>query len=109
MTISTTINSTSVSDTVQSVIQDPQLANPPMYALIMHNDDYTAMDFVVSVLTSELALPVEQAYHLMLLIHHQGYAKVAVLPKEIAQMKANKIHQLAEAADYPLLVTLEAC
>lgn len=96
-------------DSTQLAKAKPKLVTPPMYAVIMHNDDYTTMEFVVSVLMSVLHLSMEEAYSLMLLIHHQGYAKVAVLPKEIAEIKINKIHQLAEAASFPLLVTLEAC
>lgn len=81
-------------------------AIPPMCALIMHNDNYTTMEFVVWVLTSVLNLPINVAYKLMMTIHNEGRAQVAVLPKEIAQMKAEQIHQLAEAEEYPLLVTL---
>lgn len=81
-------------------------AKPPMCALIMHNDDYTTMEFVVWVLVSVLDLPINVAYDHMMTIHNEGQAQVAVLPKEIAQMKALQIHQLAEAEDFPLLVTL---
>lgn len=79
---------------------------PPMYALIMHNDDYTTMEFVVWVLVNILNLSVATAYDLMMQIHEEGQAKVAVLPKEIAEMKALRIHQLAEQEEFPLLVTL---
>lgn len=93
-------------------LADPQTKEkpslPPMYVLIMHNDDYTTMEFVVWVLTSVLGLSETKAISLMLEIHHQGLARVAVLPKELAEMKQQQIMQLAEQEEYPLLVTMQA-
>lgn len=84
-----------------------KLAKPPMYAIIMHNDDYTTMEFVVWVLVSVLNLPMNVAYERMMSIHQDGQAVVATLPKEVAEMKAQQIRQLAEQQEYPLLVTLQ--
>lgn len=84
-----------------------QLAKPPMYALIMHNDNYTTMEFVVWVLVSVLNLPMDVAYERMMTIHQEGQAVVAILPKEVAEMKVQQICQLAEQEEYPLLVTLQ--
>ncbi len=86
-----------------------QTLTPKMYALIMHNDDYTTMEFVVDVLISVLSMHEQLAYDAMLTIHHQGYAKVATLPKEIAEAKATQIHALAERHEFPLRVTVEPC
>lgn len=80
---------------------------PPMYAVIMHNDDYTTMEFVVWVLVSVLDLPIHVAYELMMQIHEEGVAKVAVFPKEIAEMKVERIRTLAEQEEFPLLITLQ--
>ncbi len=78
-------NSTDLSqETDIALAVTPDTAQPPMYALIMHNDDYTTMEFVVYVLVQVLQLPEELAYLLMLKIHHEGLARVSVLPKEIA-------------------------
>lgn len=85
--------------------REPRL--PPLYALIMHNDDYTTMEFVVWVLVSVLGLAEAKAISLMLDIHQKGLAKVAVLPKELAEMKREQIMQFAEQEEFPLLVTLE--
>lgn len=92
----------------QVAVADPVVLTqkPKMSALIMHNDDYTTMDFVVWVLISLLSVPESKAIELMLKIHHDGAAQVAILPTEIAQMKQAQIHQLAEQAEFPLLVTL---
>ncbi len=80
---------------------------PPLYAIIMYNDDYTTMDFVVWVLISVLNLAMDTAYRLTMTIHEQGRAKVASLPKELAEIKVQEIERLAEQAEYPLKVTLE--
>lgn len=79
----------------------------PMYALVMHNDDYTPMDFVVEVLVQVLHLPVQEAYYLMLTIHFEGRAKIGAYPKEIAETKVAIITQKANAQEYPLLTTIE--
>lgn len=97
-----------VFDVAVADLTDTDTKLPPMYALIMHNDDYTTMEFVVWVLVSVLGLSESRAISLMLEIHHQGLAKVAVLPKELAEMKLQKILQLAEQEEFPLLVTLQA-
>ena len=90
------------------MLAPPITAEPPLYAIIMHNDDYTTMDFVVWVLQYELGLNETQAYQIMLDIHYEGQAVVARLPKEIAEMKAQSIRLLAEREEFPLLVTLES-
>lgn len=84
-----------------------EFAHPSLYAIIMHNDDFTTMEFVVMVLMDVLGLDAETAYLLMLAIHKTGRAKVAVLPKEIAEMKVATIDRLAAEHEYPLLTTLE--
>ncbi|MDO5651611.1 MAG: ATP-dependent Clp protease adaptor ClpS [Moraxella sp.] len=90
------------------VTAEPMLAKPPLFVIIMHNDNYTTMDFVVMVLMSELNHSPQDAYELTLTIHHTGYAKVGIFPKEIAETKVARITALAENAEFPLLVTLEA-
>lgn len=84
-----------------------KLAKPPMYAIILHNDDYTTMEFVVWVLMSVLDLPIHVAHERMMVVHQEGQASVAILPKEVAEMKVEQIRQLAEQEEYPLLVTLQ--
>lgn len=86
---------------------DTNFAKPSLYALIMHNDDYTTMEFVVSVLTDILLHDLHTANELMMYIHYTGQAVVGVLPKEIAEMKLATINRLAAEQNYPLLTTLE--
>lgn len=80
---------------------------PPMYGIVLHNDDYTEMEFVVWVLVQVLKLSVAEAYELMMKVHNEGYAVVAILPKEQAEVKVHQIRTYAEQEEFPLLVTLE--
>ena len=80
---------------------------PILYAVIMHNDDYTTMDFVVNVLLDFFDYTTDKAVMVMLQIHNQGQAVIATYPKEIAEMKVTKVLELAEVCDFPLLVTLK--
>lgn len=79
----------------------------PMYAVVMHNDNYTTMDFVVYVLTQIFNHNLDQAVQLMYKIHESGRAIVAVLPYDIGEMKILQVNELAEQFEYPLLTTLE--
>ncbi len=85
----------------------PVLKKPQMYAVIMHNDNYTTMEFVVYVLTEIFDHPMDHAYTLMMQIHEKGQAAVALLPYQIAEMKVDQVDALAESAGYPLLTTIE--
>lgn len=90
-----------------AILDDELLETPKLYALILHNDDYTTMEFVVWVLMSVLSLPESKAVAFMLEVHHHGKSKVAVLPKELAEAKQAQIRALAQAEQSPLLVTVE--
>ena len=79
----------------------------PPYRVLIHNDDVTPMDFVVDVLQSVFELLFERAESVMLTAHHKGVAYVATYPKEEAQSRIRRAHNLAGAAGYPLRFTLE--
>lgn len=85
------------------VLVEPELEEPPMFAVIMYNDDYTPMDFVVSVLQSQFYHTHDTAVNLMLTIHHQGKATVGIYPRDIAETKAQAVNALARSLEYPLL------
>lgn len=90
-----------------AVQEQTQLKKPSMYAVIMHNDDYTTMEFVVYVLVEIFDHDIDAAYRLMMQIHHEGRAVVAILPFDIAEMKVDEVNELAEQEQYPLLTTIE--
>ncbi len=85
-----------------------KLRPPPMFKVLLHNDDYTTMEFVVSVLQSVFGHPTPVATRIMLSVHHRGVGVAGVFPREIAESKAQKAMSLARAAEFPLLVTVEA-
>ncbi|MFL1731561.1 ATP-dependent Clp protease adaptor ClpS [Moraxella oculi] len=90
-----------------AVLEQAEQAYAPMYAVVMHNDDYTTMDFVVAVLMEVFGHALEQAVELMYVIHEFGRAVVAVMPYDIGEMKVIQVTDLAEKMEYPLLTTLE--
>ena len=81
---------------------------PRRYAVVLLNDDYTPMDFVVSVLTEIFLLPPTQASAVMLLVHHEGRGVCGVYQKDIAQSKCRQVHDRAQAEAYPLKCVVEA-
>lgn len=92
-----------------NIEDDVQVASdlPKLGALILHNDDYTTMEFVVWVLVEVVHLPIEEAYDCMLAVHEEGRACACICPYEITQTYAHRITKLAEQHEYPLLVTVE--
>ncbi len=85
----------------------PKLKRPPMYKVVLLNDDYTPMDFVVSVLEIFFAMPRERATRIMLQIHTQGKGVCGVFSREIAESKAHQVNIFARENQHPLLCTLE--
>ena len=86
---------------------EKKLKPPPMYKVLLHNDDYTTMEFVVSVLESVFGHPTPVANRIMLSVHHRGVGVAGVYPHEIAESKAQKAIFMARAAEFPLLATVE--
>lgn len=85
----------------------PALRPPPMYKVILLNDDYTPMDFVVEVLRGYFSLAQERAVQVMLEVHNRGKAVAGVYTAEIAETKAGQVNDYARQHQHPLLCTLE--
>ncbi len=84
-----------------------QVLTPALYRVILHNDDYTTMAFVVEVLeTVFLKTPVD-AYRLMMKVHLEGQALCGVYPYEIAETKVSAVHASARAHAFPLRASME--
>lgn len=81
---------------------EPELQAPPMYHVIMLNDDYTPMDFVVEVLEDFFAMSRELATHTMMLVHNQGQAVCGVFTRDVAETKAMQVGQYARECEHPL-------
>jgi ATP-dependent Clp protease adaptor protein ClpS len=80
---------------------------PPLFKVLLHNDDYTTMEFVVAVLESIFNMPEGQAIQVMLNVHTQGVGVAGVYTYEIAETKVNKTIELARENEFPLLCTME--
>lgn len=95
-------------DPVEDVLlADPELKKPQMYAVVMYNDDYTPMEFVVDVLQNHFKHTLDSAISIMLAIHHQGKGIAGIYPKDIAETKAQAVNREARQAGYPLLSQIE--
>tara|TARA_A100001037_G_scaffold296164_1_gene316295 strand:- start:243 stop:587 length:345 start_codon:yes stop_codon:yes gene_type:complete len=92
---------------VVAIADKPKLARPPLYKVIILNDDYTPMEFVVHVLESFFAMNREKATQLMLAIHTQGSAVAGTFPKDIAETKSAQVNQYSQENNHPLVSTIE--
>ncbi|EFR7789425.1 ATP-dependent Clp protease adapter ClpS [Salmonella enterica] len=83
------------------------LKPPSMYKVILVNDDYTPMEFVIDVLQKFFSYDVERATQLMLVVHYQGKAICGVFTAEVAETKVAMVNKYARENEHPLLCTLE--
>jgi ATP-dependent Clp protease adaptor protein ClpS len=84
-----------------------KVERPPRFKVLLHNDDYTTMEFVVFILKSVFLKAEEDAMTIMLAVHHAGVGVAGVYSYEIAEAKANRVISLAQANEFPLLCTVE--
>ncbi len=84
-----------------------QTKRPPMYKVLLLNDDYTTMEFVVYVLETVFNKEPEEAHQLMLQIHQQGSGLCGIYNKEIAETKVQMVLQLARKEGFPLQCIME--
>ena len=82
-------------------------ARPPLYKVMLVNDDFTPRDFVVRVLKAEFRMNEDQARRVMITAHTKGSCVVAVFTREIAEDKATRATDMAREEGYPLLFTTE--
>ncbi len=92
-----------------SVLTTPKeaLREPLLVKVLLHNDDYTPMDFVVEILENFFNKQKEEAHDIMLDVHNKGVGIGGIYPKEIAETKTDLIHKYAHECDYPLKCTLD--
>ena len=89
------------SDTEEDVIE------PPMYKVLLHNDNYTTMEFVIEVLLYVFHKRVEEATRIMLNVHKQDVGICGTYPFEVAETKVDTVHLLAREKGFPLKCSME--
>ena len=90
------------------MLAPPVLKRPPQYAVVLMNDDYTPMDFVIEVLQQYFALNLDRATQVMLQVHHEGKGIAGIYPRDIAETKANQVNNYARSQGHPLLCQIES-
>ena len=103
-----------MSDNVSPEIEESALSDvmdevkePPMYRVLLHNDDYTTMDFVIEILMTVFQKSMEEAILIMLNVHRQGTGMCGLYTLEVAETKMNSVHSLARGKGFPLRCSIE--
>ncbi|MFW5862146.1 MAG: ATP-dependent Clp protease adapter ClpS [Spirochaetota bacterium] len=87
--------------------ENTRVKKPKMYRVILHNDHYTTMDFVVEVLVKVFKKQPAEATGIMLEVHNRGKGLCGVFTYDIALTKASQVHQMARAREFPLKCSVE--
>lgn len=85
----------------------PRIKRPPLYKVVLLNDDYTPMEFVVQVLQTFFRMPHDKAVQIMLAVHTRGKAVAGIFTHEIAETKVAQVNEYARNHQHPLMCTLE--
>jgi ATP-dependent Clp protease adaptor protein ClpS len=85
----------------------PEIARPPLYQVLLLNDDYTPMDFVVLVLQQFFTMDIEKATQVMLHVHTRGRGVCGVFIRDVAESKVAQVNDYARLNQHPLLATME--
>lgn len=88
-------------------VQEEEIKEPERFRVLLHNDDYTTMDFVVAVLRSIFNKTLPEATSIMMKVHNQGIGECGVYTQEIAESKVHMVRHEARMAGYPLNCTME--
>lgn len=94
-------------DAELAVRTKPRTARPPMYKVLLLNDDFTPMEFVVHILERFFGMNHAQAVEIMLTVHRKGVAVVGVFSHEVAETKVAQVMELARRQQHPLQCTME--
>ncbi len=85
----------------------PKLKKPPLYKVVLINDDFTPMDFVIEVLVNFFAMPEEKATQVMLHVHTRGIGVCGVFSKDVAETKVQIVNDFSREHQHPLLCSME--
>jgi ATP-dependent Clp protease adaptor protein ClpS len=92
---------------VPDVDTGQEIREPKMYRVILHNDDYTTMEFVIEILRLVFHKPALDATRIMLDVHRKGRGVCGVYTYDIAATRVARVHQLAQKREFPLKCSLE--
>jgi len=85
----------------------PETAKPPLFQVLLLNDDFTPMDFVVEVLRGFFGMGQEKAVQVMLHVHTRGRGVCGVFTREVAETKVSQVNEYSRSRQHPLLCTME--
>ena len=94
-------------DTQVVVEKRSKTQKPRQWKVLLHNDDFTTMEFVIEVLRSVFHRSQAEAVELMLQVHNRGACVAGVYTREVAETKVDTVERLARASEYPFLATME--
>jgi ATP-dependent Clp protease adaptor protein ClpS len=86
---------------------EKKLQKPPLYKVLLHNDNYTTREFVVAVLKEVFHRPETEAVQIMLHVHYNGVGVAGVYTYDVAETKIKTVEQLAQANEFPLRLSME--
>jgi ATP-dependent Clp protease adaptor protein ClpS len=84
-----------------------RVTRPPLYRVILHNDDYTTMEFVIRILEGVFQKLPAEAYRIMMQVHTEGSGLCGSYTYEVAETKVVLVHELAQAEGFPLRASME--
>lgn len=87
--------------------EETAIKPPSMYKVILNNDDYTPMDFVIDILDKFFSMDLEKATELMLTVHYEGKAVCGTFTAEVSETKVAQVNVYAREHEHPLLCTME--
>lgn len=90
-----------------STIIKPKIQLPKKYKVLLHNDDYTTMEFVIFILQGVFHKTLDEAEKIMMEVHHAGIGLCGIYTYEIAESKAKKVERLAQEHSHPLMCSIE--
>ena len=107
MIVSSNENETDAGLGLITLEDEPQLKEPPLFQVVLLNDDFTPMEFVVYAIQKVFGYEHERATQIMLSVHTKGKGVCGIFPKEIAEMKCAEMNNLAQINEHPLLTEIE--
>ncbi len=88
--------------------RDLEIEEPRLYKVLLHNDDYTTMEFVISILQTVFHKSADDAAKIMLNVHNEGIGIAGIYTKEISETKISEVHRLAKKNEFPLRCSMES-